>query len=205
MHEYQRSNTGTYSCENKRRYSKTFWWPLCTNPKYDRIEVRSCRRLERLPHVQRDHMSHSEVRNRRMWLVRGVRARSVRVLILSLECYERHCITHSHHCTRMSRYTKLARFAFEHRMIGLGDYSGICHPFFFNKMKPLEGLPHSSDLLWGHSSFPFYCLDTEPGFFCFAVTDAMAHLKNCGKDNEKWKPWDFKNSTYVFCLFFSLT
>ena len=31
--------------------------------------------------------------------VRGVRARSARILIISLEYYEQHCITHSYHCT----------------------------------------------------------------------------------------------------------
>ena len=31
--------------------------------------------------------------------VRGVRARSARILIISLIYYEEHCITHSYHCT----------------------------------------------------------------------------------------------------------
>ena len=61
----------------------------------------------------------SSVRNR----VRGVRARSARILIISLKYYEYYCITHSYHCTldnyeyrscnspiyrRMLRNTKLA-------------------------------------------------------------------------------------------------
>ena len=33
------------------------------------------------------------------WLVRGVRARSARILIISLKRYEYHIITHLYHCT----------------------------------------------------------------------------------------------------------